>query len=118
MLVPKKDMKIFVALEPVDMRKSINGLAVEIIEALDGKPQSGDLYIFHNRASSLIKALFWDIDGFVLIYKRLEEHKFKFPKISAMRTLSISHKQLRWLLSGFDFARIDNKTAIRFDDYF
>ncbi|MBP9777659.1 MAG: IS66 family insertion sequence element accessory protein TnpB [Rickettsiaceae bacterium] len=118
MLVPKNDMKIFVALEPVDMRKSINGLAVEIIEVLDGKPQSGDLYIFHNRASSLIKALFWDIDGFVLIYKRLEEHKFKFPKISTMQTLSISHKQLRWLLSGFDFARIDKETAVRFEDYF
>ncbi|MBP9778140.1 MAG: IS66 family insertion sequence element accessory protein TnpB [Rickettsiaceae bacterium] len=117
MLEPHDDMKIFVAVEPVDMRKSINGLAVEVIELLDGKPQSGDLYIFRNRASSLIKALFWDIDGFVLIYKRLEEHKFKFPKLTASK-LIINKKQLRWLLSGFDFVRIDSKSPIKFDDYF
>jgi len=70
MLVPSDNMKIFVALEPVDMRKSINGLSVEIIETLDNKPQSVDLYIFRNKSSSLIKALFWDTDGFVLIYTR------------------------------------------------
>jgi len=118
MLVPADNMKIFVALEPVDMRKSINGLSVEVIEALDNKPQSGDLYIFRNKSSSLIKALFWDTDGFVLIYKRLEEHKFKFPKITTTQALSINSKQLRWLLSGFDFTRINNKTKLEFDDYF
>ena len=118
MLEPSKGMQIFVALKPVDMRMSINGLTIEVIEALDGKPQSGDLYIFHNKTSSLIKALFWDTDGFVLIYKRLEEHKFKFPKITTAQTLSINSKQLRWLLSGFDFTRINDKTKLEFDDYF
>lgn len=118
MLVPNEGMEIFVALKPVDMRMSINGLSIAVIEALDGKPQSGDLYIFHNKTSSLIKALFWDTDGFVLIYKRLEGHKFQFPKISSTQTLSINNKQLRWLLSGFDFARIDDKSKLEFDDYF
>ena len=118
MLVPTDAMKIFVALEPVDMRKSTNGLLIEVTESIGGKPQSGDLYIFRNKSSSLIKALFWDRDGFVLIYKRLEEHKFKFPKITARSTLVINKKQLRWLLSGFDFARINDKAPIKFDDYF
>jgi len=111
-------MKIFVALNPVDMRKSINGLVIEVIESLGCKPQSGDLYIFKNRQSSLIKALFWDADGFVLIYKRLEKHKFKFPKIDHNSSLSINSKQLRWLLSGFDFTRIDENTKLKFDDYY
>ena len=44
--------------------------------------------------------------------------KFKFPKISTMQTLSINHKQLRWLLSGFDFNRINDETKIEFNDYF
>jgi len=118
MLVPKKGMNIFVALNPVDMRKSINGLVIEVTESLGDKPQSGNLFIFRNKNSSLIKALFWDIDGFVLIYKRLEEHKFKFPKITTTEILSINNKQLRWLLSGFDFTRITENSKLQFDDYF
>lgn len=118
MLVPDSNMKIFVALNHVDMRKSINGLVVEVIESLGCKPQSGDLYIFKNRQSSLIKALFWDVDGFVLIYKRLEKHKFKFPRVEHNSNITINSKQLRWLLSGFDFARIDENTKLKFDDYY
>ena len=117
MLVPKKDMNIFVALSPVDMRKSINGLLIEVMDSLGEKPQSGNLFIFRNRASSLIKALFWDIDGFVLIYKRLEKHNFKFPKITTGETLSINSIQLRWLLSGFDFTRINENSDLKFGDY-
>lgn len=118
MLVPDNNMKIFVALNPVDMRKSINGLIVEVIESLDCKPQSGDLYIFKNRQSSLIKALFWDTDGFVLIYKCLEKHKFKFPKINHKSSLTINSTQLRWLLSGFDFSRINENNKLKFEDYY
>ena len=117
MLTPEDDMQVFVALHPVDMRKSTNGLILEILKLNHSEPQSGNLFIFRNRKSDLIKAVFWHHDGFVLIQKRLENHKFKFPRKQYSECFTIDKTQLQWLLSGFDFTRVGAKDSPKFTDY-
>jgi len=117
MLAPTEDMQLFVATTPVDMRKSINGLILEVVHSLGGNPQASSLYIFRNKNSNLIKALFWDYDGFVLIQKRLEKYKFQFPKCAGTASIQISKPQLRWLLSGFEFDRISKNKGLDYSDY-
>ncbi len=72
-------VRIFLAAGPTDMRKGFDSLAsvVEASMALD--PFSGHLFVFRSRRGDRIKALYWDTDGYVLWYKRLEKGCFRFP---------------------------------------
>jgi len=118
MLEPYQHMKVFVALKPIDMRKQLNGLILEVTETLDENIQEGHLYIFCNGKKDRIKAIFWHRDGFVLIYKRLEKHKFCFPKLTDNTCMEINATQLKWLLSGFDFTRINDNFGLNYSEYF
>jgi transposase len=118
MLEPYQHMKVFVALKPVDMRKQLNGLILEVTETMGDNMQDGHLYIFRNYKADRIKAIFWHRDGFVLIYKRLEKHKFCFPKLADNTCMHITATQLKWLLSGFDFTRIDDNSSLNYSEYF
>jgi len=113
-----EDLNIFIASEPVDMRKAIDGLCVAVIETLSSDPQSGHLFLFHNRRGNKVKALLWDRNGFVLIYKRLEKGRFKFPKQISGDCFEIEHAQLNWLLAGFDFMALKEFPELSFTDYF
>ena len=117
MLEPTPSMQIFVGLKPVDMRKSVNGLLQEVLNIPGQDPQSGHLYIFRNQKSDLIKAIFWHLDGFVLIQKRLEGLKCSFPRTAGNPNLTISPGQLKWLLSGFDFTRLERPRGPSFTEY-
>jgi transposase len=69
------------ALEPVDFRKSIDGLAIAVGEALGRDPMCGEVFLFRNRTRTAIKALGWTPNGFVLVHKRLERRRFELPKV-------------------------------------
>ena len=86
----------------VDFRKSINGLSVIIESEINLPVMSGALFIFCNKAKDKLKILYWDKTGFALWYKRLEKHRFKWPKISELDRLRLSEQQLQWLLGGYD----------------
>jgi transposase len=64
--------RVFLALRPIDGRKSFNGLTVLIKETLEQEPTSGFLFVFVNKARNRLKILFWDGSGLVLCTKRLE----------------------------------------------
>ena len=78
MIRPAGDVRIHLYRQPVDMRKAINGL-VSIVEGEMGSaPFSADLFIFCNRARTLVKMVAWEGNGFCLWIKRLEKSRFKW----------------------------------------
>lgn len=95
--------RIFLTVGSTDMRKAINGLSLLVEQAMGLNPFSGDLFVFCNRRCDIIKILYWDHNGFCLWNKRLEKDRFKWPQ-AAEEVVSITHKQLDWLLAGLDFS--------------
>jgi len=69
-------VRIFVAREPADMRKSFDSLSNLVCEKLCEDPQSGHLFLFLNRLKDRVKMLWWDGSGYWILYKRLEEGQF------------------------------------------
>lgn len=73
-------LKVFVALEACDMRKSFNGLEGLVRERLQEDPHQGALFVFSNRRHTRLKILYWDGTGLWLLIKRLEKGSFAWPK--------------------------------------
>lgn len=116
MLKPSADIDIFIASEPVDMRKAIDGLSVLVVEMLSAHPQSGGLFIFYNKQRNKVKCLCWDTNGFALYYKRLERGKFKVPRAMS-EGLTVDNEQLQWLLAGFDFIGLKSRPDLVFSHF-
>jgi len=112
------DVKILFCTQPIDMRKSINGLIVLVVETLKQDPQSKHLYLFYSKNRDKIKAILWDKNGFVLLYKKMEKQKFIFPKNIHEPHLEIDSHLLKWLLQGFDFYRLKEDPVLPFTRYF
>lgn len=101
MLTLPSSVRIFLATEPVDMRKSIDGLVGLVTSVLHQDPLSGFLFVFRGRRGDRLKILVWDRSGFWLWYKRLEKGRFLFPKWGATsREIEATHLSL--LLEGLD----------------
>lgn len=88
---------VYVAREPVDFRKSIDGLALWVETSLPVSPLSGSVFVFFNRGKDKVKLLWWDRHGFWLAYKRLERGRFRVP---AAERITLSDLSL--LLEGVD----------------
>ena len=97
--------RIFIYSKPIDMRKGIDGLCLLLIEQ-EIKPQAGGVYLFSNHSGKILKGLMWDRNGFMLIYKRIENGRFKIQFNAGRESpLELSHEQLRWLLAGLDYTK-------------
>jgi transposase len=95
-------VRIFIKPGYTDLRKAVNGLSVLIEQEMEREPFSGNVYLFCNRERKLIKALWWDRNGFWLSQKRLEKEKFPWPD-SAETARELSGEELALLLRGIDF---------------
>jgi transposase len=73
-------LKVFVALEPCDLRKGFNGLPALVSERLGEDPRQGGLFVFTNRRRTRLKILYWDGTGLWVMIKRLEEGTFAWPR--------------------------------------
>jgi transposase len=93
---------VYLHREPVDFRKSINGLAIIVEQQLSLQVTDGSVFVFCNKGRDKLKILYWDSTGFALWYKRLEQAKFKWPTQREDECMSLSEQQFHWLLSGFD----------------
>lgn len=118
MIKLSEETQIFICSEPIDMRRSINGLGIAVVETLNKNPQTNALFLFYNKSKNKVKALIWDHNGFMLFYKALEKGHFKFPKECSGNELVINEKQLSWLLAGFDFIGMNQRSDLNFTDYF
>lgn len=92
--------EIYISSANVDMRKSIDGLASIVMQRFKLDPVSDALFVFHNRHCDKIKMLYWDRDGFCLLYKRLEKGKFHFPDHFTDDTYTVTEQELSWLIHG------------------
>jgi transposase len=94
--------KIFLRSGNTDLRKAVNGLTGIIEGQMAGEVFSGNVYLFCNRDRKLLKALWWDKNGFWLSQKRIEKEKFPWPQTNeAVKELSV--EELSMLLKGIDF---------------
>jgi len=102
MFVDWDNIRVFVRPGATDLRRQINGLAALVQTAMELDPLSGHLYLFSNQDRRLLKALYWDRNGFCMWQKRLERDRFPWPRTEqAAREIEVA--QLRMLLNGIDF---------------
>ena len=93
-----------------DMRRGIDGLAALVQQTFHLDPCSRSLFLFCGRKSDRIKALYYEGDGFLLLYKRLENGgRFQWPR-RASEARAITERQLRWLLEGLS---VDQPKALK-----
>lgn len=100
-------VRIWLAAQPVDLRKSFDSLAALVREGLQGDPLSGDVFVFRNRAADRIKLLIWEEDGYAIWYKRLEAGTFRFPPSpEAQPRVEVRAADLVMLLEGIDLSSV------------
>jgi len=105
---------IYLYKQPVDFRKSINGLSAIVEAEMDRSPFSGAVFVFCNRQRDKVRALYWDKTGFCLWYKRLEKNKFKWPRKVKGDVLNLSAQQWQWLLEGLDITLMKGHQPLHF----
>jgi transposase len=97
-------VRIWLATKPTDMRKSFDTLAEVVRQHLHNDPLSGHLFVFRNKRSDRVKLLYWDEDGFVIVYKRLEAGVFHFPAAAdGQAGVTLRAAELAMLLDGVDW---------------
>jgi transposase len=100
-------VRIFVARDPVDLRKSFDTLAALVPALWATDPLSGHVFCFFNRRADRVKLLVWDRTGFWLFYKRLEAGRFRVPKFDHdALAAKIDATSLAMLLDGIDLTRV------------
>lgn len=109
MLTTSFNRRIYLYSQPADMRKGFDGLGGIVRQYFNAIPSSGDLYVFINRRRDKIKILFWDGDGFVLYYKRLERGTFELPKATKNKVLELDRATLLMLIEGVEIKSIKRR---------
>lgn len=103
--------RIYLASEPVDIRKGFDALAARV-EANGLDVYSGHLFVFLSRRRTHVKVLTWSRGGFVLLYKRLERGRFQFPALrSGACTVTLDATELAMLLDGIDIQKVRRSQA-------
>ena len=90
---------VYIACGYTDIRTGIDGLATLVQQQFHLDPCSDALFLFCGRKRDRIKALYWEGDGFVLLYKRLENGKYQWPR-NSKEACELTPQQYRWLMEG------------------
>jgi transposase len=104
-------VRIFVATQPSDMRRSFDGLAALTRDFLGEDPLSGHLFCFRNKRGDRVKVLYWDRSGLCVWAKRLEKGVFCFPQAEGAR-VEIEAADLMLILEGIDLAGAERRPRI------
>jgi transposase len=108
MIFLPRSVRVYVATQPVSLRRSFDGLSNEAREVLKKDPLSGHILVFINRRRTQIKLLVWTRGGFTIIHKRLERGKFAALRDVRpdARCVEIDVHELSMLLEGITFAHM------------
>ncbi len=103
-------IQVFMAIEPVDLRKGFDGLSAAVQNVFDRNVLDGHLFLFLNRRRDRIKLLWWDRDGLALFYKRLERGTYEVPRHApGHKQLRLDATQLSLLLSGVQLDSVKHR---------
>ena len=94
--------RVWIAAGHTDMRKGFNGLAALVQSALADNPYSGHVFVFRGRRGDILKVLWFDGQGLLLLAKRLERGRFIWPQATT-GSVSLTPAQLSMLLEGIDW---------------
>lgn len=94
--------EVYLHRDAVDMRKSINGLSMIVLEDMELDFKNERLFVFVSQCGKKLKLIYWDKSGFALWYKRLEKQRFKWPRVHDDKVIISYADQLQQLLLGFD----------------
>jgi transposase len=111
-ITPPPGVRVLVATTPVDFRKGMDGLAALAQQTLGQDPFCGTVLVFRAKRADRVKLLFWDGSGLVLVSKRLEDGRFKWPPIMG-GLMRLSPAQLVALLEGLDWTRVHVPRVLR-----
>jgi transposase len=105
-------VRIVLATSAVDMRKSIDGLMAVVRSSFGEDVYSGHLFVFVSRRGDRVKILTFSRGGFILYYKRLEQGRFRLPRVEAeAQSVRLDATQLTMLLDGIDVAEVKRPAA-------
>jgi transposase len=102
MLAFPASLKIYLAIEPVDMRKQFDGLWAVAQQKLRVDPSNGALFVFVNKRRNLLKMLYFDGTGPWIFAKRLEKGRFSWPAGTTPGKLSLRPEAVTLLINGID----------------
>ncbi len=102
MILLPRSVRIYLATEPANLRKSFEGLSNEVRSVLAADPLSGHVFLFLNRRRTMVKMLLWTRGGYTIVHKRLERGRFTFPArvTSDVSQVEIAAHELAMLLEG------------------
>ena len=105
----KCNCPVYLACGYTDLRQGIDGLAGKVQQQFHLEPFERALFLFCGRRKDRLKGLYWEGDGFVLVYKRLENGSFQWPR-NGEEARQLTAQQYRWLMEGL---QIDQPKAHR-----
>ena len=115
MILLPRAVHVYVATQPVSLRRSFDGLSNEVRAVLGRDPLSGHVFVFLNRRKNQVKLLVWTRGGFTIIHKRLERGTFAFAQqvTSEASSVEVDAHELSMLLEGIDVSRV--RTSSRWE---
>jgi transposase len=107
-------VQIWLATAATDLRKSFDTLAEVVRQHLRHDPLSGHVFVFRNKRRDRVKLLYWDEDGYVIVYKRLEQGTFHFPAaVAGQAGVTLRAAELAMLLDGVDWQHAQRSQRYR-----
>jgi len=113
MLSVSNHVRVFLARDPVDLRKSFHGLTALAESVLQQDPLSGHLFVFLNRRRDRMKLLYWGGTGFCIWYQQLERGTYQLPETAVAdecQGVEITASQLSLILEGIDLSSVRRRT--------
>ena len=104
MLTLPSAVRVFVASTPTDLRKSFDGLSIQVTSRLGEDPLCGDLFVFFNRRRTQVRVLFWDRTGYCIVAKKLARGTFHFVhrEDGTQSCVEMDAAELGLILEGID----------------
>ena len=113
MLAFPAGFRVFIATQPVDMRKQYDGLWSEAVNRLKEDPMQGAVFAFSNKDHNRLKLLYWDGTGIVVVAKRLEEGRFSWIVRPGENKVQLTADALTMIMAGIDMKKTERKPWFR-----